>query len=73
VIVLIGPNSVFTLSLHMGNGSIENQFFSLTKRLLGACNLHTSDISFAVTHETKFTKNPQMQHIATLKRIMKYL
>ncbi len=34
--------------------------------------MHNCDISFAVAHEAKFTKNQQMQHIAALKCIMKY-
>lgn len=43
VIVPIGPNSVFTLSLHMGNGSIENQFFPLQRDCweLAICTLLT--------------------------------
>jgi hypothetical protein len=57
----------------MGNESIENQSFFPYKEIVGTYNLHSCDISFAVAHEAKFTKNPQMQHIATLKCIMKYL
>jgi hypothetical protein len=36
VIVHVGLNNVFTLSLHMGNGSIENQSFFPYKEIIGS-------------------------------------
>jgi hypothetical protein len=41
LVVLVDPNSVSNLSLHMGDGSIKNSRISLTKRLLGTCTLYS--------------------------------
>jgi len=40
VVIPTDLNNVYNLSLHMGDGSIKFNHLSVTKRLLGTCNLH---------------------------------
>jgi hypothetical protein len=61
MVILVGPNSVSNLNLHMGDGSTENQSYFPSKEIVGSLQFaQLFDISYAVAHAAKFIKNPQM-------------
>lgn len=70
LVVLVNPNSVSNLNLHMGNESMEHQLSFPYKSIVGSllfAQLGTRfDILFVVAHVTKFPQDLYRCHIFQL-------
>ena len=69
----LNPNTPLEPNPDRNEGDRSNSYARLLRELQFLANATRPDIAFAINRLASYTANPSIQHISTLKRVLRYL